>query len=385
MKNKKIFILILVILLLTGCNDYRELTDMAIISNLGIDKVDEEFHITVQILNSKSNSNDDSKKNSSEVILYNSKGKTIHEALRNTSLESPKKLYVGHLESIIISERIAKSNISELFDFILRDPETTKDANILMIKDASINEVMSIITPLESIPAESIKSSIEVASKIQGSVNNIPFDEFAATIIETGIDPVIPLITIKENKSDNKKVNPEKRIVMSKELAMFSREKFVGYLNRDAAFGYNIALNNVNENVISFKCDKNNYASIELVNNNSKLSYDVSKNTLSIKSTIVGSLSELNCNYNIKKESDVKKLEKKLEKRIEDMLNETIEYAKKYYKSDFLGIERYVLKNDYKHYKGKNYNDLRKNINSNIEVKVKFIQKGSIKKGDEKY
>ena len=380
MKNKKIFILILVILLLTGCSDYRELTDMAIISNLGIDKVDEEFHITVQILNSKSNSNDDSKKNSSEVILYNSKGKTIHEALRNTSLESPKKLYVGHLESIIISERIAKSNISELFDFILRDPEITKDANILMIKDASINEVMSIITPLESIPAESIKSSIEVASKIQGSVNNIPFDEFAATIIETGIDPVIPLIT-----SDNKKVNPEKRIVMSKELAMFSREKFVGYLNRDAAFGYNIALNNVNENVISFKCDKNNYASIELVNNNSKLSYDVSKNTLSIKSTIVGSLSELNCNYNIKKESDVKKLEKKLEKRIEDMLNETIEYAKKYYKSDFLGIERYVLKNDYKHYKGKNYNDLRKNINSNIEVKVKFIQKGSIKKGDEKY
>ena len=376
MKNKKIFILILVILLLTGCSDYRELTDMAIISNLGIDKVDEEFHITVQILNSKSNSNDDSKKNSSEVILYNSKGKTIHEALRNTSLESPKKLYVGHLESIIISERIAKSNISELFDFILRDPEITKDANILMIKDASINEVMSIITPLESIPAESIKSSIEVASKIQGSVNNIPFDEFAATIIETGIDPVIPLITIKENKSDNKEVNPEKRIVMSKELAMFSREKFVGYLNRDAAFGYNIALNNVN---------KNNYASIELVNNNSKLSYDVSKNTLSIKSTIVGSLSELNCNYNIKKESDVKKLEKKLEKRIEDMLNETIEYAKKYYKSDFLGIERYVLKNDYKHYKGKNYNDLRKNINSNIEVKVKFIQKGSIKKGDEKY
>ena len=119
-----------------------------------------------------------------------------------------------------------------------------------MIKDASVNEVMSIITPLESIPAESIKSSIEVASKIQGSVNNIPFDEFAATIIETGIDPVIPLITVKENKSDNKEVNPEKRIVMSKELAMFSREKFVGYLNRDAAFGYNIALNNVNENVI---------------------------------------------------------------------------------------------------------------------------------------
>lgn len=133
MKNKKIFILILVILLLTGCSDYRELTDMAIISNLGIDKVDEEFHITVQILNSKSNSNDDSKKNSSEVILYNSKGKTIHEALRNTTLESPKKLYVGHLESIIISERIAKSNISELFDFILRDPEITKDANILMV------------------------------------------------------------------------------------------------------------------------------------------------------------------------------------------------------------------------------------------------------------
>ena len=49
-----------------------------------------------------------------------------------------------------------------------------------------------------------------------------------------------------------------------------------------------------------------------------------------------------------------------------------------FYQISWVGIETFT-------YKGKDYNDLRKNINSNIEVKVKFIQKGSIKKGDEKY
>ena len=51
------------------------------------------------------NSKESEDSEDSQITVYTKEGDTVHEALRNTSLESPKKLYVGHLESIIISER----------------------------------------------------------------------------------------------------------------------------------------------------------------------------------------------------------------------------------------------------------------------------------------
>ena len=56
-----------------------------------------------------------------EVVLYEDTGDTLHEAFRKISLKSPKKLYAGHVNTVIISENIAKTGLSKVFDFILRD------------------------------------------------------------------------------------------------------------------------------------------------------------------------------------------------------------------------------------------------------------------------
>ena len=42
---KKKIILIILILLLTGCSDYRELTDMAIVPSFAIDYKDNKYHV----------------------------------------------------------------------------------------------------------------------------------------------------------------------------------------------------------------------------------------------------------------------------------------------------------------------------------------------------
>ena len=119
MEKFKLLLLTIIVLFLTGCSDYRELTDMSIVSSIGIDIKDGKYVTISQILSSnESNSQDESNTSNSKVVVYKSTGKTIHEALRNTILESPKKLYVGHLETVIISEKVAKNNITKIFDFI---------------------------------------------------------------------------------------------------------------------------------------------------------------------------------------------------------------------------------------------------------------------------
>ena len=71
---KKI-ILILVILLTTGCYDYVELNNISIVSSIGIDYIDNEFILTLEIL-------DDN--NSSYVV--STKGKTIVNAFDNVRI-----------------------------------------------------------------------------------------------------------------------------------------------------------------------------------------------------------------------------------------------------------------------------------------------------------
>ena len=306
MKKIKVILIIVILILLTGCSDYRELSDMAIASSIGIDIKDGMYEITTQVLNTSMKNSENTNSSSPEIIVYHSNGKTIHEALRNLVLESPKKLYAGHLETVVVSNKIAKEDISEIFDLFLRDTEVSKDFKILVSKDAKVSDIMSLITPYETIPAENISSSIEYSSKEQGHISDITFDKFVSNVLQTGVDAVIPAITIKENSTINEEINPEIRLVIVNKLGIFKNTKFLTYLTESASLGYNLIYGDIVSNVISFKCDKNTYSSVELLKNSSKLTYDINTNTVNIDVFIKSAISELNCNIDIKKESETK-------------------------------------------------------------------------------
>ena len=50
---KKIIILIFLCLITTGCYNYREINDLAIVTALGIEKKDNKYFVTTQIVNIK--------------------------------------------------------------------------------------------------------------------------------------------------------------------------------------------------------------------------------------------------------------------------------------------------------------------------------------------
>lgn len=379
---KKIILLIF-LLFLTGCTDYRELPDMAIISTVAIDYKDDEYNVIIQVLDSKET--ESTKSSSPSVILYYSSGKTLQEAFRNISLECPKKLYSGHIRAFIVKDNVFKSGASNFIDFVLRNHEIEKDFNLL-ITNEDINKIMNIIPPLEPIPSENIKTSIKNASKIQGSVNNIYFDKFLMNLYSIGIDPVLPSINIKKEDSINEEINPKERLALSKNLAIFKDDKFINYLSSDASLGFNILNNSATSSVITFKCDKNNYSSVELLNINSSFKFDVKTNEVKINLKLLATLSELNCNIDISKEEGINILKNMFTDRIKEIINKTIDEEKKY-DVDYIGIEKYIYQNNYQFYtKNKDKIDnMIKNMDKDINVDITFTQKSSIRKGDEKY
>ena len=371
---KKILIVIISIFLLTGCTDYNELSDMAIISTIALDKIDNNYKIIIQVLDTKNSSNEIS---TPSVVLYEGNGKTIHEAYRNISLESSKKLYLGHLQTVIVKDKVFKEDTNNFIDFILRNNEIDKNFNLLITKD-DIKDIMEIIPPLESIPSEKIANSLEIASKFQGMVDVVKFDKFLENINTTGIDPVLPVIYIKENNSNNEDINPKKRLLLKKELAIFKDNKFINYLSNDASIGFNLLNKNDTSSIISFKCN-NDYISVELLDVIPTLKYNTTNNKLDINLDITSKINEINCNLNIS--NDINKINNMFKDKIKYIIESTIKEEKKY-KSDYLGIAKYLYQNDYDYYENNNINNLINNIESNININNNFILNN---KGDEKY
>ena len=66
---KKILLLPL-IFLMCGCWNYKELNNLAMTTGIAIDKIDNDYHVTLLISNSKKQTNDNDKPQASTAFSY---------------------------------------------------------------------------------------------------------------------------------------------------------------------------------------------------------------------------------------------------------------------------------------------------------------------------
>lgn len=365
---KKIIVLVLC-LFLTGCYNYKELNKIAIVSSISIDKKDNNYLVSAQVLNVKPK--DDN--NSSNVIVYEEEGKTIEEALRNITKKSNKKLYGGHLSKLVISEEVAKDGIIDIVDLFQRLPEIKDEFTITISKGIDANKVIKIMTSPESIPADFVKNVIDSADVDSALTHSSKLDEFVSLYLKKYIDPVITILEVKNYKKqgttlkNNESTYPDTKIVLDY-VGITYKGKLEDYLDKDETIGYNFIRNNIDQMIIPIKCDKDNYASISILDSKTKVKIDKNYNiTLNISNK--ASLNEYNCSNKINK----RKLEQDTNKMIKKYINKALKRQESS-KSEFLGLKRYIYLK-YPKYNNEEYK-VRIKVNTNI-TRIGEINKSS--------
>ena len=199
------FFTLLIIFLLTGCYNYKEINQMAIISSIGIDKDEtkNEYIVSAQVMNSK----ESEESQDSQITVYSRKGKTIHEALRDLTLKSPRRLYGNHLSKIVLSEEVASEGIQNILDIFNRVTEVRNEFVITIVKDAKASDVLKVLTSTETIPAEYVKLSLKSADTNSGLTYTTKLDEFVSLYLKKGIDPTVPVLKIDKKSKKGKTVD----------------------------------------------------------------------------------------------------------------------------------------------------------------------------------
>ena len=172
-----IFVLIFLLLagLMTGCWDQIEIEDLAIIVGVAIDKpktaegkeeekkesernLSYEKHrltVTQQFVVSQSMESNESAGLPPTKEAYSniaSEGNTLFQIARQFSMMSSRLPYYKHLKAIIISEEIEKSlNLEQLLNFFLREPEMTRDIQVMISKGCA-RDVLEVKPIKERLP-----------------------------------------------------------------------------------------------------------------------------------------------------------------------------------------------------------------------------------------
>lgn len=374
MKRIFAFIFVLFILLLSsGCYNYKEINEMAIVSSIGIDKDDDNYIVSAQIMNSKESEDSED----SQITVYSKKGKTIHEALRNLTLESPRKLYGNHLSKIVLSEGVAKEGIENVLDIFLRVTEVRNEFIITIVKKDKASDVLKVLTTTETIPAEYVKLSLKTADLNTGLSYTTKLEEFLSLYYKKGVDPVVPVLSIekkakKGTTTDNvTTTSPISKIIIDS-LAVTNNGKFETYLDSNEIIGYNYLRNQIKKMIIPVKCDDNYYSSIAVEKNKTKtnIKKENDKYVVYYDVNVEGTITEYNCDKELTDTKTITDLEKRTENKIKYYIENALKKQKET-KGKFLGIERLIYL-DYPKYDNEKY-EVKYNVTANL------VRKGEIR------
>lgn len=380
-----IVITLFILLISSGCYNYKEINNMAIVSSIGIDKdnKNDKYIVSAQIMNSKESEDSED----SQITVYTKEGDTVHEALRNITLKSPRKLYGNHLSKIVLSEEVAKEGIDNILDIFNRITEVRNEFIITIVKEDKASDVLKVLTTTESIPAEYVKLSLKIADETSGLTYATKLDEFISLYLKKGIDPVVPVLKIDKKEKKGTTINnitttnPISKIVIE-DLAVTNKGKLETYLKNEEVIGYNFLRNQIQKMIIPVKCDdENNYASISILKNKTKSNATKKDNKYIINFNINSEaiITEYNCRKDLTDEKVIKELEKDTEKKIKRYIKKSLNKQKET-KGKFLGLER-IIYLDYPKYKNEDYS-VKYNVNVNL------VRKGEIRnsvKGENNY
>jgi spore germination protein KC len=121
MKKLLLVFAILANIFLGGCLPEGELTNMGIAVSVGIDKSDDGYLVTYQVMNPKSISS--KAQNEAPIVIYAESGKDLFQIKRKITQQSPRKMYHSHLRTVVLGEEIAKEGIKDILDFFVRGHE----------------------------------------------------------------------------------------------------------------------------------------------------------------------------------------------------------------------------------------------------------------------
>lgn len=381
----KYLIILLVPLLLTGCYNYQELNELAITTGVSIDydKETDEFIVITQVIN-PAKEQDAKSSNETSFINYESKGKSLREAIRKIVLDSPKRLYGSQLQILILSENVLNDKLPDIIDFFIREPELRPEFKIIIAKDEKALEGITIQTLLDDLSSSNILSSLETQSERIGITTIVSLNELANMYLNPYLEIVLPSMIVKGNieegiNKENLSTTKDETTIEITTTGVFKDNKLQGYLTEEESKTLNLIRGEIHNTIINMDITD---GFVVFEPNNIKASIEAIPKENTVKLTVEGlaKVKEITGLLDLNNTKEVQKLQKDFNKLTEDMILTTFNNIREKYNTDVFKFRDLYYKTDTKYF-NKNqsnwYEEIFPNLKLEVTSKIELYEKGN--------
>jgi germination protein, Ger(x)C family len=340
--------IIISLVMLPGCWSRKELNELAIVMALGVDLHEKGFMVSAQVMNSGSiGTQKENTFGSLPVVTYKATGATVPDALQRMLSSAPRVMYLSHIRVLVLGEDLARKGISDVLDFAARNHQLRDDFFLLVAKDSTAEEILEIITPFEHIPASSIYSSIMVANKKWAATGRVTLKKFITELERGGSNPILSGVQMRGNVQTGTTVKniqstAPKTLLHHAGIAVFKRDRLVGWLNESSSKAVNYLLNDVDSTVGNIPCPgAEGSIGYTIYGANSKYGVKLNgagKPEFSVQMKIEANISAVQCTIDLSKASNMEEIGHALEDKFNTNLPKHVKEVQKQYGADIFGF-----------------------------------------------
>ncbi|WP_028547971.1 Ger(x)C family spore germination protein [Paenibacillus sp. UNC451MF] len=339
----------------SACWDRKEIDKLAIVIGFGVDLIPgpKPYLLTAQIVNPTALQKGKAGGGSTETkpfVVTLAQGESIYDAIRNFSMDSPRRLFFSHNSILVIGERMARSGVQPILDFFERDPQFRRTMWVL-VTPRTAKEVLESKLDLNSLSAMGVEmmirefhqsSAVKVVQR-KDFMSNLASKSSSAAASRIDLYKETAIVQQKLQEADGNKPQDQKSDHSSayeeqqeqlrlNGTALFHKDKLAGYMNEQESRGLLWILGEIKGGAVVAGCpNQEKGKTVFRVNHtHAKLTPAYEKDGLSMHIEIEeeGAIAEVSCKkLDISKPETIKELEKTQAEIVEKRIMSTVQKA----------------------------------------------------------
>jgi len=388
-------LLMLLSLFVTGCWNRTELNELGITVATGFDRDNGKWSMSYQVaipsaMGTAQGGSGGGGGGRPSVHVFTTQGSSIREAADMGYVENPRRLYFAHTDILIVGQEAARFGISQILGLYFRNTDA-RETVLVALTDGKARDILTKMVPSEKIPGTALADIIQKESQFSSIFPKVKVYELAQKILSDAGAAGVPVIEFAGGDESGMEAMQESiaspGTLKITRLGVFRRDQFIGWMNREESFGISWLSNQVKGSTLAFGCPGgkrgNRQSSFRITNARTSVNPIRSGEHFKMKVDIdvKGELLEFQCEGDLSKPEEIRKIEKTLEEDILAIIQKGWRAAQRM-RVDLAGFADKVHRKYPKAWKEKKgaWEDELAHIELDTEVKVSVQRPGLTKK-----
>ena len=217
------------------------------------------------------------------------------------------------------------------------------DFFIVVAMASPAEDILKVLSPIEEVPSNKLFTSLSESGKVWAPTLTITLDRVLNDLVREGRNPVLTAVRIVGTMTKTVKnvaiTEPNTKTKYAG-LAVFKKDKLIGWLDESDSKGYSYITDKVDTTVGPITCPEGGLMNLETVRSKTKMTGRVVEGQPEITIEIYseGNIGEVQCEVDLTKPETIDQLEQIAKERLQQIVKHTLTAVQKTYKSDIFGF-----------------------------------------------